>query len=497
MPAYARVVPRSVAVPSLPISLDRSGSAGLQEQISQALRGGIVGGTLASGSRIPSVRELTAALGVSRTTVVLALQKLIDEGLLVTRERSGTFVGDSPPPLSPTKESGEESALRLSARGERLVAGALSFGPRRPRAFRLSRPALELFPIREWNRLLTKRASRITLSQLDYEPEARGLQVAVAALVSSTRGLRVEPEQVLLFSGSQPALQFVATRLLAPGDTAWMEDPGYPGARQALRAAGARVVGRPVDAEGICLRSSSTAKPRLLYVTPSNQFPLGGAMSLLRRNEVLAFADAKDACVVEDDYDVEFSAAGAQLPALAALDHAGRVLYVGSFSRTMFPALRIGYLVAPRGLAKALHAARAALEDPLPALVQLTLADFIAGGFFERHVRRMRKVYSARREAFVQAVEGNRLFRLARAPVGLHAVVDLPYRMDDGKASAAAAARRIEALPLSLFCASVRLGPALVLGIGNVRAEEMTDAVRALEAAVSETTARARRPVPR
>jgi GntR family transcriptional regulator/MocR family aminotransferase len=481
---------RAAAVPSLPIALDRSGAAGLQEQISEGLRNALTARTLLPGARLPSIRELTASLHVSRTTVALAVQKLIDEGLLVARERSGIFVAESEHELPPLQSAGATSALRLSSRGEGFASEGLLFGPRRPRAFRLSRPALELFPLREWNRLLAKRASRITLSQLDYESEAPDLQSAVAALVSSTRGVRVGPGQVLLFSGSQRALQFAAACLLTPGDRAWMEDPGYPGARQALRASGAHVVGRPLDEQGIRVTGGGARRPRLIYVTPSNQFPLGGAMSLARRRELLAFADASDACIVEDDYDVEFTAAGAQLPALAALDRAGRVLLVGSFSRTTVPALRMGYLVAPIGIAPALRAARAGLEDPLPSLIQRTLAEFIASGRFARHVRRMRKEYSARRQALVEAVGRSRSLWLRNPPAGLHAVVNLPPALDDVRASEAAAALGIEAVPLSRFCASVRLPPALVLGFGTVRREDMGEAVRTLAKAVAQSRRR-------
>jgi GntR family transcriptional regulator / MocR family aminotransferase len=485
-PAYAGRLVRAAAVLTLPIALDRSGAAGLQEQIAESLRGALTAGTLLPGARLPSTRELTASLHVSRTTVAFAVQKLVDEGLLVARERSGVFVAPSERQLSPLASAGATSALRLSSRGEDLASEALLFSSRRPRAFRLSRPALELFPIREWNRLLAKHASRITLSQLDYEAEVPELQAAVAALVSSTRGARIEPGQVLLFSGSQRALQFAATCLLAPGDRAWMEDPGYPGARQALRASGARVVSRPLDGEGISLTGGGARRPRLIYVTPSNQFPLGGAMSLARRRELLAFADGSDACIVEDDYDVEFSTAGAELPSLAALDGAGRVLHVGSFSRTTVPALRIGYLVAPIGVAPALRAARTALEDPLPSLIQRTLAEFIASGQFVRHVRRMRKEYAARRQALVEAVGRSRILRLRSPPSGLHAVVDLPPAIDDVRASEAAAVLGIEAVPLSRFCASVRLPPALVLGTGTVRPQDMADAVRTLAKAVAQ-----------
>ena len=477
------------AIHSLLVPLDRGAGASLQEQLCEGVRRAISAGRLAPGGRLPSARELTSALKVSRTTVSLALEQLIAEGWLVARARSGTFVSERPLPDLPKAATGapRSSPLHLSRAASQLVEKAQSAPGLRPRAFRLSRPALDLFPMRVWNRLLAKRAARLSVQQLDYDQDSPRLRQAVAGLVSASRGMSVDPEQVLLFAGSQRAVAFAAATLLERGQAAWMEDPGYAMARQVLVSAGATVADVPVDGEGLVVSEGLRLAPeaRLAFVTPSNQFPLGVVMSLERRHALLRWADTANACVVEDDYDVEFSEAGARLPALHALDASGRVLYAASFSRTMFPALRLGYLIAPPPLAPRLRAARAALEEQLPSLEQLALADFIADGHFARHVRRMRLAYRARREALLEAARSAGLPAIHAE--GLHAVAGLPPGCSAAEVAAAAARRHIEVLPLSDFCARASPPEALLLGFGAVRPEEMRDAVRELGAAIEET----------
>ncbi len=493
------------AIATLSLSLERGPAALLQQQIAEGLRRAIAGGALAPGARLPGARALAAELAVSRTTVVAALLGLVDEGYLVSRERSGVFVAREPPvegrpPAPRAPAAAPASPLRLSRRADEQAreAAARESLRARPLAFRLSRPALDAFPARAWGRILAKRAARLSVAQLDYGQESPELRAAVAGLVSAARETRVDPEQVLFFDGSQRALEFVASALLDPGDAAWMEDPGYPGARNVLLSAGARVVPVPVDAEGLVVSAGEAAAggARLVYATPSCQFPLGATMSLARRRQLLRWAAEANACVVEDDYDAEFRHEGPALAALHGLDASGRVIYVSSFSRTMFPALRFGFLVAPPGLAGRLRAARATVEDQLPSLVQLALADFIAEGHYARHVRRMRVLYRARRDALLAAAAAAGAGRLRMRPVGagLHAVADLPPGLDPVAVSAAAAARGVEAAPLSHYYADPGASPrALVLGFGAVRPERAGAAMAQLAAAIDEV-ARGRAP---
>jgi GntR family transcriptional regulator/MocR family aminotransferase len=489
-------VRRVKAIASLSLRLERGPDAALQEQLSEGLRRAIVTGALGPGARLPGARALAAELSVSRTTVVAALLRLVDEGYLVSRERSGVFVAREPPPEGrpgAPPDAPRASPLRLSRRAEEQVREATAVESLRPRplAFRLSRPALDAFPARVWGRLLARRAARVTPGQLDYGQESPELRSAVAELVSVARQTRVEAEQVLIFAGGQRALEFAVSALIDPGDAAWMEEPGYPGARNVLRSAGARVVAVPVDAQGLSVGAGEAAArgARLAYVTPSCQFPLGVTMSLARRRQLLRWAGEADACVVEDDYDAEFRHAGPPLAALHGLDEAGRVVYVNSFSRTMFPAIRLGFLVAPAGLADRLRAARATMEEQLPSLVQLALADFIAEGHYARHVRRMRVLYRARRDALVEAAaaSGAPLLRLRPSGSGLHVIADLAPGLDPDAVSGAATRRGVEAAPLSRFYADSETCPAaLVLGFGAVRPERARAAMNALAAAAAE-----------
>jgi GntR family transcriptional regulator / MocR family aminotransferase len=494
------------AIASLSLQLERGADDLLQQQIGEGLRRAIASGALKPGARLPGARSLATELAVSRTTVVAALLRLVDEGYLVSRERSGVFVADEPPsearaPLA--RPAPPASPLRLSRRAEEQAREATALESLRPRAlaFGLSRPALDAFPVRIWGRILAKRAARVSLSQLDYGQESPELRAAIAELVSAARQTHVDAGQVLVFAGGQRALEFAASALLDPGDTAWMEEPGYPGARNVLRSAGADIARVPVDGQGLVVSAgeASAGGARLAYVTPSCQFPLGVTMSLARRRQLLRWADAANACVVEDDYDAEFRHAGAPLAALHGLDAAGRVLYVGSFSRTMFPAIRCGFLIAPPGLVDRLHAARATMEENLPSLVQLALADFIAEGHYARHVRRMRVLYRARREALLEAAAaaGPRRLRIRPAESGLHAIADLAPGLDPVAVSAAAAARGVEAAPLSRFYEGPPAGPpALVLGFGAVKPERARAAMGKLAAAIDEVAraAGARRP---
>ncbi len=482
------------AIASLYLRLDRRNEGHLQEQLCHGLRRAIASGALAPGTRLPSTRALAADLAVSRTTVVASLVQLIEEGYLVARERSGTFVAQELPaeriPAAGPSPSPAASPVRLSRRIEELAGATTalhSAGPR-PRAFRLSRPALDAFPVREWSRILSRRAARVSAAQLDYGPESPELRAAIAQVVSSGRGMQVDADQVLLFGGGQRALEFAAAAVLDPGERAWMEDPGYPGARQVLLSAGASVADVPVDQDGLVVDAgeATAGDARLVYTTPSCQFPLGVTMSQARREQLLAWADRAGACIVEDDYDAEFRHAGPPVASLAAQSSSARVLHVGSFSRTMFPAIRLGFLVAPPGLADRLRAARASMEEQLPAMIQLALADFIAEGHFARHLRRMRVLYRARREALLAALEASGRLQVRPTESGLHVIADLAPGLDATAVSAAAARRGVEAAPLSLFCSSGAGPTALVLGFGAVDPARARAAVDDLSAAIDE-----------
>jgi GntR family transcriptional regulator/MocR family aminotransferase len=477
------------------IRLDPRGPAGLQRQIVASVQRAILDGVVGPGARLPSSRALADDLGVSRTTTLLAVQQLQAEGYLSGRRGSGTFVADELPDDLPRRRTARPPARlahpTLSRRGAALVTaptGAQRL-PGPPRAFRIGTPGVDLFPVALWWRLAGRHVRAITPTRLDYgEPAGlRALREAIADHVQTARGTRFSADQVLIVAGAQQGLELISRVLLDPGDRVWMEEPGYPGARSALLGAGARIIPVPVDAEGLAVRTARRAgEARLAYVTPSHQYPLGVPMSLPRRLALLRWASRAGAWVIEDDYDSEFRYGARPIPCLHGLDVDGRVIYVGSFSKTLFPALRLGFLIVPPDLQDGLVAARAAADQHPPVLDQAALADFIGEGHFARHLRRMRVAYRERLEALTDAAArycGGAL-RLRPTRTGLHAIADLAGARAV-RVSREAAARGVEATPLAAYFAGRGPRPnALVLGFAAVRPEAARRGMERLAAAI-------------
>jgi GntR family transcriptional regulator/MocR family aminotransferase len=366
--------------------------------------------------------------------------------------------------------------------GQRLA------GP--PRPFRIGTPGVDLFPVRIWAQLAARRLRAVTSAQLDYGESGgiRALREAIAAHVQIARGTVCDADQVVIVAGAQQGLDLACRLLLDPGDRAWMEDPGYPGARSALVGAGARILPVRVDAEGLDVEAGvrGAGDARLVYVTPSHQYPLGVPMSLPRRLALLRWASRARAWVIEDDYDSEFRYGARPIPCLHGLDVDGRVIYVGSFSKTLFPALRLGFVIVPPDLQDRLVAARAAADQHPPVLDQTVLADFITGGHFARHIRRMRERYRERLEAVAAAATrfcGSAL-RLRPVQTGLHVVADLDGA-DAVAVSREALARGVEVAPLSAYYARRRhAANALVLGFAAARPEAAARAMERVAAAI-------------
>ena len=481
---------------SLLIRIDPRSGEGLQQQVYSGIRRAILEGVAGPGTRLPSSRALAADLGVSRTTTLLALDQLLAEGYLTTRRGSGTFVAPELPDEMPRAHAGRPARAShppLSRRGmalARLTPAARRVSVSPPRAFRLGVPAVDAFPVALWARLANRRLRSITASQLDYGEAAglRALREAIAGHVSAARGTRCEAEQVFVVAGAQRATEIACQLLLDHGDQAWMEEPGYPGTRKALLAAGARVVPVPVDAEGLDVGWGvrRAGQARLACVAPSHQFPSGVPMSLRRRLALLSWARAADAWIVEDDYDSEFRHGARPLPSLHGLDADGRVIYVGSFAKALFPSLRLGFLIVPPSLCAPVRAARSGSELHPPALDQAVLADFMLAGHFERHIRRMRVLYRERLEALRAAAERHCGGALRVRPVhtGLHAVADL-LGADAERVCEAAAALGVEVMPLSAYCfGRARPANALVLGFGAVRPDVLARGMERLSAAI-------------
>ncbi len=466
-------------------------------RVYRRVRGAILDGSLAPGARLPSTRTLSAELGVSRNTVELAFAQLDTEGFLVRRVGAGSFVADvrparpEPRPARPAPAPAVTSAARvpapeLSERGRTLAGAAEGAESVVTQAFAPCLPELDVFPHAAWHRLLarrSRRSGRALLAEVDpagYRP----LREAVAAHLGTSRGVRCDWRQVVVLGSTQQALDLAARLVLDPGDAAWIEEPGYLGARAALRNAGARLVPVPVDDQGIDVAAGEGLEPaaRLAYVTPSHQYPLGATLSLARRLALLGWAARAGAWIFEDDYDSELRYTGRPLAAVQGLDPAGRVIYAGTFNKALFPSLRLAYVVVPDALVGAFASACTQTDGCPPALMQAVLADFIADGHFGAHLRRMRSVYAERRMTLMDAVEmeiGPRV-RLGPADTGLHVAVWLPAGADDRRASKAAAARGLSLPPLSQYLLRAPSGPGLLLSYATIPSEAIRRGVRTL-----------------
>jgi GntR family transcriptional regulator/MocR family aminotransferase len=409
--------------------LNLHGGGPLYRRIYHALKAEIGAGRLAVNARLPSTRALAADLGVSRNTVVLAYEQLAAEGYLVSRERSAACVAGAAP-ASPPSVPAADADPRLSAYGRRLPrevpCASYAQRPGIRYDFRYGKPAVHEFPREIWRRLLAARARGNALDTFGYGPPAGYalLRTALTGYLARARGVRCDAEQIVIVNGSQQAFELAARILLDPGDTALVEDPFYPGATLPFSAAGARLKHVPVDAQGLDV-ARLPRKGRLVYVTPCHQFPTGVIMPLARRSALLDWAKRAGAWIVEDDYVSEFRYAGRPIEALKAIDGKERVIYVGTFSKTLFPALRLAYLVLPRALVKPFACAKWMSDRYTAMLGQEALADFIAGGHFERYLRRACKRNAGRRRALIDALRrelGPRV-DIAGEDAGVHLLV--------------------------------------------------------------------------
>jgi GntR family transcriptional regulator / MocR family aminotransferase len=464
------------------VGLDRRSSEPLHQQLYRQIRDELRSGNFSgSSSRLPSSRTLAADLGVSRMTVNQAFAELHAEGYLITKSGSGTFVADPLPEAFLTAghgrlppQKGQETRLsrRVNTIPDRRVGEEFDLGPTgaAPGVLLASGiPAVDEFPIAEWERLRAQLLAKKGANLLRYGSN-RGdadLREAVAAYLCDFRGAHCHPDQILIVAGMQQAMLISAMAALDPGDVAWIEDPGFHQARRVFALAGATIVPRPVDAEGITVDGApSGPAPRIIYVTPSHQFPLGVTMSLKRRKALLEFARTRGAYILEDDYNSEFRFSGPPLPCLQGLDRSGRVIYAGTMSKILYPSLRLGYLLVPAPLKDAVAKLRTAMDQHSPTIDQATLARFITEGFYLSHVRRMRKIYSERREIFIEQFNkllGNR-FTLDIADAGLHALAW--FRSDDDVRVLERVRPKlgVKISFLSFFCIAARLPPALLLG---------------------------------
>lgn len=481
--------------PVIPFVAVEVGARPLYRQIYDGYRTAILEGRLRAGQRIPSTRALARELGISRLPVLTAFEQLLHEGYLEGRAGSGTFVASSILDGSARGRTSRQRGIAIlpapasrDERGEKANLGA----------FRVSLPALDHFPQKVWARLVTRHARGMSIEQMAYGDPAGYLPLrhAVADYLRTARAVACDASQVLIVSGSQMALHLCARVLLKPGDTFCFEDPGYPGARAALTATGALLQSVPVDGEGLMVQSMGRAKSpaRAVYVTPSHQYPLGVSMNVSRRLELLGWARRHQAWIIEDDYDSDYRYSSRPLGALQGMNGAAQVIYTGTFSKVLFPAMRIGYVVAPPTLVDKFIAQRLTLDLFPQTLDQLVLTDFLCEGHFSRHVRRMRAIYLNRRDALVSEIEKQLggLLTIVNADAGMHLTGRLPKGFDDVEVVRLARARGISAIALSTCYVANTGDPGLVLGFGGVPEAEIIRGVQTLSGVLADMSTRAR-----
>ena len=473
-------------------AVNRKLAKSLYRQVYEGYRQAIVDGNLRPGQRVPSTRVLAAELGISRIPVMSAYAQLLAEGYFESRIGSGTMVAKSllirrAAPQSKGKPSGTSTAnqRKVSKRCGGVPNVENFYRRRGVKPFSVSQIAFEHFPLQIWNRLVTRHSRRASARSLDYgDPMgSQDLREVIASYLRTARGVRCETEQIVIVSGSQQGLEIATRVLLDPRDRVWMEEPGYSFARSIFGMSGFEVVPVAVDAEGLEVAEGvkQCGNARAVLVTPSHQYPLGVTMSASRRLQLLDWAARQGAWIIEDDYDSEYRYEGLPITSLQGLDRHGRVVYIGTFSKVLFPSLRLGYVVLPGDLVERFLAVRFALDISPPTFHQMVVADFIREGHFSRHIRRMRLIYGERRSTLIRCM-GEELGEAAEvpgAPTGLHLSVVIDG-IADREIAARASERNLSLTALSSFYMGKKSRQGFVLGFGSTPVEEIPAAVRQL-----------------
>lgn len=487
MPKASATLPLSLAAPKP--------GAGLYRWLYEELRAAILEGRLHPGSRLPATRDLASSYHLSRATIVTAFEQLKSEGYVEGKAGSGTYVSQVlPEQLLQVGRLRAEKRLPhrrvpFSSYARRLQPFRGST-PRPPRAFRPNQPALDLFPTTLWAQVASRRLRRVSASllaggeALGYRP----LREAVADYLNTSRGVKCSADQVLIVSGAQEALDRTARVLLNPGEPVWMEEPGYPGASVVFRAIGAKICSVPVDDEGLDLQAGLRRwrRARLVYVTPAHQFPLGVTMSLRRRLALLEWARRSGTLIFEDDYDSEYRYSGRPIPAMQGLDRSGVVVFSGSFTAVLFPALRLGYLVVPPDMVDIFAAAESVSTHHPPLLEQAVLCDFITEGHFARHIRAMRELYAERLSVLLELAREklSGLLEISSVEAGLQTVGWLEKNLSAKHVAIAAAEGDVEIVPLRDYAYGRSRKNAVILGFAAVEPRELRRGAEELAIAV-------------
>lgn len=477
------------ATTSLPLNLPAPQSrTTLYRWLYEELREAILDGRLAPGSRLPATRDLARGYRLSRSTIVTAFEQLQSEGYVEGRTGSGTYVSQVLPEQFlqagrlPKEQRLPHRKITFSAYSRRLKPFRASRA--RPlRVFRANQPALDLFPITLWSQIAARRLRRVSTGMLaggealGYRP----LREAVAHYLNTSRGVKCTADQVIILSGAQEALDRTARVLVNPGETACMEEPGYPGAALVFQALGAKVVPMRVDEEGVSF-GKRDRRGRLIYVTPAHQFPLGVTMTLRRRLALLEWARSSGTVIFEDDYDSEYRYSGRPIPALQGLDQSGMVIFAGSFSAVLFPALRLGYLVVPEEMVDIFAAAQSVSTHHPPLLGQAVLCDFLTEGHFARHIRRMRQTYAERLSVLLESAREQLAGKLEISTVeaGLQTVGWLKNGSSATDLAERALEEGIELAPLKTYAWGRGPENGLVLGFAGFTPREIRAGVQTL-----------------
>jgi GntR family transcriptional regulator/MocR family aminotransferase len=468
----------------------------LYRQIYKAIRSSILKGELSAGTQIPATRALASELGVSRITVVNAYEQLFAEGYLESKTGSGTFVASELPEdllqttfgkENRTRKEISDLPLRLSNYGEKLQVEELATVSGQAkinfRPFQNGLTAIDEFPFEIWSKIASKYYKNPPRSFLGYG-DAQGfepLRTAIAAHLRSARGVKCTAEQVIITSGAQQALDLTTRIFISPNDTALIEDPCYQEVKNLFAAAGAKIISVNVDEEGFdAAKIPKTGKnAKLVYVTPSHQYPLGVTMSLARRLALIDWAKKKNVWIIEDDYNSEFRYSGRPLASLQGLDKTGRVIYIGTFSKTIFPSLRIGCIVVPLELVGIFTTAKNMTDVHSPIIEQAILGEFITDGHFARHLRRMRKLYESRQSVLVEECEKHlkNLLEVKKAEAGMHLVGWLAEGLDDKKVSEKATEENLKIMPISHYFERGSPRDGLVLGYTAFDERQIKDGV--------------------
>ncbi len=497
-------MPKSAIESLLTISIARDSDVPLHKQVFEEIRQTILSGRLVTGAPLPSSRMLARELAVSRNTVLTAYDMLASEGYTDAARGSSTRVSAVLPEMLQYADASHERAHTLNRRPKlSSLVDRLPVRYKRSEqgitAFQYGVPELRDFPFTQWNRLLNRfwrhppREVMMVGDPAGYLP----LRRSIAAYLRAFRAVNCHEDQVIVTSGAQQGLTLASRVLLDPSDTIWLEDPGYPGLRQAVEGAGAKSVGIPVDDEGLSVEAGLKLAPnaRAAAVTPSHQYPLGVTMSLGRRLALLDWADRYDGWIIEDDYDSEFRYAGRPLSAMQGLDRSGRVIYVGTFSKIMFPTLRIGYLVVPPDLVDPFLRVRRAIDDHPPITAQPALAAFVEEGHFASHIRRMRALYGERQQILLAALQEHLTGALefASSEAGMHLCCGLSPALSamttDSHIAKMAGAANVVTMPLSEFHTSTPARAGLALGYAGFDEKQINTGAQKLARVMDTITA--------